>query len=231
MRLMLISDIHGNLPAMQAVFRHLSGNFGNVDYVICAGDFVGIGPFPNEVCDFMRGITKLLAVKGEFDQALIDGNFRGIDPVLVDTLNWTKQIITSKNMDFICDLDGYKSLKLDRFKVLLLHGSPDDYLNGEISKMESLEKIQKYFEETQADIIICGQGHIPFVKDFNGHFIINPGSVGQPKDDISKASYVFVDTDNMEISFQRVKYNINQVLDRMKENKFSETLVNNFYLL
>ncbi|MCK4635026.1 MAG: metallophosphoesterase family protein [Candidatus Aenigmarchaeota archaeon] len=231
MRLMIISGIYSNFPALQSVFQHLNKNFGAVNYILCAGDVVGIGPYPNEVCNFLRGIEHVVSVKGDFDQAVVDGNLRGIDPLLAETMKWTREVISKDNMDFLCDLDGYRSLKLGRFNVLLLHGSPADYLNGEITKMESLENIQKHFEDTGADIIVCGQGHLPFVKEHNNKFIINPGSVGQPKDDISKASYVFVDTDTMEISFQRVKYRVNLVLDKMKEEKFSETIINNFYLV
>jgi len=231
MRLIALSDVHANLPALQAVLQHMTENFGSVDHVLCAGDLVGIGPFPNEVCDILREMKNLIAVKGEFDQAVIDGNTGGIDPLLAETIEWTRAVISEKNMDFICELDGYKALKLGQFKVLLIHGSPKDYLNGEIIKMETLENLQKYFETTEADIIICGQGHIPFVKDYNGRFIINAGSVGQPKDDNSKASYAFVDTETKEINFQRVRYNLRPILEKMKEEKFSEILINNFYFL
>ncbi|UCG95340.1 MAG: metallophosphoesterase family protein [archaeon] len=231
MRLIAISNVNSNLPALQAVFNHLSQNIGSVNYVLCCGDVVGIGPYPNGVCSLLRGIKNFVGVKGDFDQAVIDGNMRGIDQLVGETVDWTRKVLNKENMDFLANLDGYRTLKLGRFNVLLLHGSPDDYLNGEISKMETLENINKYFEDTGADMIVCGQGHTPFVKDFNNKFIINPGSVGQPKDDITKSSYVYVDTDTMEISFQRVRYNLNAVLDKMKEEKFSETIINNFYLV
>lgn len=231
MRLVLISNINSNFPALKAVFDHVHQNFGQVDYILCAGDIVGIGPYPNEICSYLRGINNFVGVRGDFDQAVVDGDTRGIDQLLGETVKWTRRVLKKENMVFLADLDGYKTLKLGRFNVLLVHGSPDDYLNGEITKMETLEKIHRYFEDTQANIIVCGQGHVPFSKDYNNNFIINPGSVGQPKDDIDKASYVYVDTDNMEISFQRARYNINAVLDRMKEEKFPEAIINNFYLV
>ncbi len=231
MRLMAISDVHSNLPALQACFQHLSRNFGSVDYVLCAGDLVGIGPYPNEVCQMLGGIENLIAVKGEFDQAVIDGNVKGIKPLLAETIKWTRSVISEKNMDLLCGLDEYRSLELRSFNVLLLHGSPENYLNGEIAKMESLENLQKYFEKTDADIIICGQGHVPFVKEFNNKFVVNAGSVGQPKDNVSRASYVFIDMDTMEISFQRVPYDINSVLEKMRQERFPNTIISNFYLI
>lgn len=231
MRLLVIASINSNFPALQSVFQHLYQNFGEVNYILCAGDVVGIGPYPNEVCEMMGKLGRLIAVKGDFDQAVIDGNLRGIDPLLGDTITWTRKVISKKNIGFLSGLDGYRTLKLDRFNALLLHGSPEDYLNGEISKMETLENINRYFESSHADIIVSGQSHIPFVKEYNGKFIISPGSVGQPKDDVTKASYVYVDTETMEINFQKARYDVNQVLDKMKDEKFSETLINNFYLI
>ena len=231
MRFMVVSDIHANFPALQSVFRDLKQNFGQVEYVLCAGDFVGIGPYPNEVCDIMRGIKSLVPVKGEFDQAVLDGDTGGMNDILAKTVGWTRKVMTEDNLDFLYDMDGYRTLKLGSFNVLLLHGSPDNYLNGEISKMVSLERLQKYFEESKADIIVCGQGHVPFVKEYNGKFVINAGSVGQPKDNFNKSSYVFVDTDNMEIKFRRVNYNVNVLLDKMKKENFPESLINNFYMI
>lgn len=231
MRLLIMASVNSNLPALQSVFGHLYQNFGQVDYVLCAGDLLGIGPYPNEVCEAMEKIGNLVAVRGDMDQAVVDGKLGGIDSLVRETIEWTRKVISKKNMEFLSELEGYRTLRLDSFNVLLLHGDPDDYLNGEINKMESMEKIHKYFEESHADIIVCGQSHVPFVKEYNGKFIISPGSVGQPKDEVTKASYVFVDTQTMEISFQKVLYNLNEVLDKMKNEKFSNTLINNFYLV
>lgn len=227
---MVISNIYSNLIALRAVFKHVSDNFGTPDYLLCAGDFVGIGPHPNEVCDKLRGIKNLIAVKGDYDQAVVDGDFYGLDSLTAETLDWTSKIISKKNMEFLSDLDGYNALKIGSLNILLLHGSPDDYIKGEISKMVKLEKLQDYFDNTDADMIICGQGNRPFVKEFNRKFIVNPGSLGQKSENPSMASYVFVDTDNMEISFQKVNYDLDSLLRSMREKKFPKALINKFYL-
>ncbi|HDI02761.1 MAG TPA: metallophosphoesterase, partial [Candidatus Aenigmarchaeota archaeon] len=208
MRIVIFSDIHANLPALERVLESIRDKYGNPDYMLCAGDLVGIGPFPNEVCSVLRKIKNLICVKGDFDQAVIDGNLKGFDPILGDTIRWTREVLTEENMDFLFDLDGYRAIKLGGFNVLLLHGSPEDYLTGKIVKMEPLENLQRYFESTNADIIVCGHGHIPFFKEFNGRYVINPGSVGQPKDNVKKACYVFMDLATREMVFERVDYNI-----------------------
>ena len=97
--------------------------------------------------------------------------------------------------------------------------------------MEPLENLQRYFESTNADIIVCGHGHIPFFKEFNGRYVINPGSVGQPKDNVKKACYVFMDLATREMVFERVDYNINELFEKMEKENFPEILIKNFHLL
>jgi len=229
MRLMVISDIHANLPALQAVFKDLKHNFGLVDYVLCAGDLVGSGPYPNEVCEALRNLKNLISVKGELDQAVVDGNLKGLDGMTAETIKWTRKIITEDNVEFLDLLDDYRALKIGGFKIFLVHGSPSNFLNGKISKLESLESMEKYFQDTGADIIICGQTHIPFVKELYGKYIINAGSVGLPRDRNPRACYVFIDLDNMEINFRRVSYDLDSLVRKMRELNFPEALIDQFY--
>jgi len=226
---MIISDIHANLPALEAVFRDLKHNFGSVDYVLCAGDVVGLGPYPNEVIDALKNLKNFISVKGAMDQAIVDGNTKGFDGMDAESIKWTRKILTEDNIDFLDFLDDYKAIKIQGFKIFLVHGSPADHLNGRISKLESLEKMEKYFQDTDADIIICGQTHIPFVKEHYGKYIINAGSVGLPKDGNPKACYVFVDLENMEISFRRVSYDMDSLARKMKDLNFPEALIDKFY--
>ncbi|MCD6477916.1 MAG: metallophosphoesterase family protein [Candidatus Aenigmarchaeota archaeon] len=229
MRLMIISDVHANLPALQAVFKDLKHNFGLVDYVLCAGDLIGYGPYPNEVCDAMRRLKNLISVKGELDQATIDGNLKGLEGTAAESIKWTRKVITQENLDFLDFMDTYRALKIQGLKIFLVHGSPSDFLNGRISRLETLENLENYFQITGADIIISGQTHIPFVKELYGKYVINAGSVGMPTNENPKASYVFMDLDNMEINFRRVGYDIDSVVERMRELNFPEAIINRFY--
>lgn len=226
---MLISDVHANLPALEAVFKDLSHNFGKADYILCAGDLVGMGPFPNEVCNSLKSMKNFISVRGECDQGLVDKKFIITDPLIADSIRWTSNILTKDNLNFLNSLRKYSALKLEGFNIFLVHGTPENYLNGIISKTESINVLEKYLKETEADILVCGQTHIPFVKEINGKYIINPGSVGQPRDGNPMASYVFVDVDNMEINFRRVAYDIESVIRRGRRFMFPESLLNGFY--
>ncbi len=229
MRLMIISDIHANLTALEAVFRDLKHNFGTVDYILCAGDLVGLGPYPNETINALKNLKNFISVKGSIDQAVVDEKFKGFDGMEIESIKWTRKVLTDDNIDFLDFLDDYKAIKIQGFKIFLVHGSPENHLNGRISKLESLEKMEKYFQDTGADIIVCGQTHIPFVKELYGKYIINAGSVGLPKDENPRACYVFVDLENMEINFRRVSYDVDSLARKMKELKFPEALIDKFY--
>ena len=226
---MLISDIHANLPALEAVFKDVAHSFGKVDYVICAGDIVGMGPFPNEVCESLKDMEKFISVRGECDQAVIDKKLTGIDPSISESINWTIKNITKSSLSFLNSLDDYSPLKLMGFNIFIVHGSPENYLNGMISKIEPTDTLRKYLVDTNADIMICGQTHVPFVKEIDGKYIINPGSVGQPKDGNPASSYAFIDINNMEISFRRVSYDIESLIKRAKRFRFPENLLDRFY--
>lgn len=226
---MLISDVHANFPALKAVFKDLSHYFGPVDYILCAGDLVGVGPFPNEVCNSLKRLKNFISVKGECDQAAIDGKFKGIEPAIAESIRWTTKNLTEENMNFLSSLEDYAALKISGFRIFLVHGSPDNHLNGVIRGVEPSETLKKYLEETEADMIVCGQTHVPFIKEINGKYIINPGSVGEPRDGNPAASYVFVDIDNMEINFRRVSYNVEEITQMAKRLLFPEDILDRFY--
>ncbi|MCD6367963.1 MAG: metallophosphoesterase family protein, partial [Candidatus Aenigmarchaeota archaeon] len=191
MRLMLISDIHANLPALKAVFEDMKHYFGSADYVISAGDIVGIGPFPNGVCNALRHLKNFMSVRGECDQATLDGKYAGIELSIAKSIEWTRENISEENLIFLDSLETYLALDLEGFKIFVVHGSPENPLGGMISGAEPIGNLNRYFSKTNADIIICGHTHIPFVKEINGKYIINPGSVGEPRDGNPAASYTF----------------------------------------
>lgn len=226
---MLISDVHANSIALEAAFKHLDHNYGPVDYVLCAGDLVGIGPSPNKVCTSLRKMDNFIGVRGRYDQAVIDKDLTNIPSNILRSVSWAIKSISKENLNFLKSLKNYLGVKLAGFRIFLIHGSPENPLGGMISKVESRGKLEKYLDETDADMIVCGQTHVPFIKEVGSKYIINPGSVGQPKDRNPAASYVFVDIDNMEIDFNRVSYNVEDVARRAKKLRFPEELLNKIY--
>ncbi len=109
------------------------------------------------------------------------------------------------------------SLDAGDIRMVVCHGSPSDHLWEYVRPMEALYRAKGFFETTGADLLILGHTHIPFIHRFGGRVILNPGSVGQPRDGDPRASYMLVDIDDgsIEVTHRRVEYDIDEVASRI----------------
>lgn len=232
MRQALISDIHGNLEAFQAVLADIATQ--NVDEVMCLGDVVGYGPNPCECLDLVMKKT-VLTIMGNHDQAaLFDPE--GFNQVARQAIYWTRDCldqgpsnVVNKRWDFLSELP--KMHVNDKF--LYVHGSPRDPTNEYVfpefiydkNKMDSIfNRVTQY----------CFQGHthMPGVFTTDLEFIrpdacdyvfplgrekimVNVGSVGQPRDEDNRACYVIVDHAAKKIFFRRVPYDFNKTIEKI----------------
>jgi predicted phosphodiesterase len=228
MRWLLISDIHANLPALESVLKRAS-QIG-YDRIMCAGDIVGYYPWANEVCDWVRENVDL-CVMGNHD-AIIAGL---VSPEYFNgwartAILWTMEHLTETNKEFIKNLP----LKLEfPENNCLVHDTP-------VAPMSMYYITDPYdavevFRKTDYRITVYGHTHIPAAFVFNGaqvmgikpkdlfplrgdwRYLINPGSVGQPRDGVPKASFAVWDTDESVIYFERVEFDIDAVVKKMKE--------------
>ncbi|MDI6806417.1 MAG: YfcE family phosphodiesterase [Candidatus Aenigmarchaeota archaeon] len=229
MKVAVISDIHANLEALKAILEDVEKE--NVEAIICLGDFVGICTSPNEVCEILKGRENLVAVKGDYDQAVITGEVIGFDNLSRKSIEWTKRKITEINLKFLQALNNFEGRRLKEYNILILHGSPDNYLGGHIYDDTPQEKLEEFFRKTEADIILAGNTHIPFIKKFEKKFVINPGSVGQPRDGDNRASYAILEIENSEIrvKIKRISYNIKKEIEKMKSEKLPSGLGERLY--
>jgi diadenosine tetraphosphatase ApaH/serine/threonine PP2A family protein phosphatase len=222
----VISDVHSNLPALEAVLEAL----GPVDALWCLGDFVGYGPWPNECIERIRE-QNTFAIAGNHDLAVIG-------MISTDYFNqhaamaalWTAQQLTEVSWDFLASLDSKTVVS----GVTLAHGSPRDpvweYLLSAAGAEESFQTLTTPF-------CLVGHSHVPclFVQPQGEHAagsymeadtsytlgpalcIANPGSVGQPRDRDPRAAFLIYDTDARRIEWQRVPYDVERVQARMHE--------------
>jgi predicted phosphodiesterase len=228
----LISDIHANLEALEAVLKDISER--GIKEIYCLGDMVGYGPNPNECVDLVIAKCQV-AILGNHDQAVLfdPENF---NPLALQAAYWTRSELESgsggsravaKRWEFIGELPRLK----DEGEFLFVHGSPRDPTNEYVfpedvyntRKMESLfGKVKRY----------CFQGHthLPGVFTDRGEFyspsevghlyqltdqkvMINVGSVGQPRDGDNRACYTIIDGD--QIHFVRVNYPFDQTASKI----------------
>lgn len=201
MRLAVISDIHSNLHALNAVIETIQGY--KVDLVACAGDIVGYGAFPNECCEILKGISNHV-VFGNHDIAALTEDTTWMNPDAAKAALWTARTISNSSRQYLESLKIETILESNKTKTRIFHGSP----RSVVEYVYEEDAGEDMLDAEEVDLLVLGHTHVPFVKSFGDRLIVNPGSVGQPRDHDSRASWALVDTESKTCSIQRVKYDI-----------------------
>lgn len=222
-RLIILSDIHGNLSALESVINDFEERGLQPDAIALLGDIINYGMRPNEVIERLEEIAKIYEIKvnifGNHEKALIDG-----DTTHFSTdrgrrvLEYTRDQLTEKSMIYITSSmkrEGYMEYEDFGKKFLFIHGNIDDPYWGKLNNATvDNPRYAKY------DYVISGHSHIPHLIE---HFFnvenpeyrnrkrtvfLNPGSVGQPRNHNSKAQYLFVDIEKEIFQFNSVRYDV-----------------------
>ena len=215
MTYLILSDIHGNWEALQAVLADAAGSY---EVILNCGDMVGYGPDPNAVTEWCRAHTATV-VRGNHDKvcATLD-NLEWFNPVAAQSAEWTHHELTLDNLAWLRSLPA-GPLFVDG--VELVHGSPvdeDEYLiNPEEIRDAArfLDRQIAFFGHThvQGCYLITPRGvrriaHNPVDLDPDSRYMINPGSVGQPRDRNPRAAYALYDGQRRFVELRRVEYDI-----------------------
>ncbi len=233
MRVLVISDIHANYTALEAVLK----DAGEVDEIWCLGDLVGYGPDPNAVVEEVRQMKNLTCLLGNHDVAVIGRiPFEAFNGDARRTLEYHEKVLSADNMDFLRALP--QNLKV-REDASLVHGSPRDSVWEYI--LNSLSA-RLNFDHFTTPWCMVGHSHLQCMFRHNAEndrvslepirpgevvnlkprLIMNPGSVGQPRDRDPRAAYAIYDTEAKTWEPRRVKYNIEDVQKRIREAKLPE---------
>lgn len=225
MRILVISDIHSNLSALQAVLEKC----GRYDAVWCLGDLVGYGPDPNECIAKVRSLPNLHCVLGNHDAAVLGRmNEATFNHEAGLAINWTRRVLSAESQSFLTSLAETDVIE----DVTLVHGSPRnpvwEYLTDYPTALQTFP-----FYKTR--LCFVGHTHVPalweenpgehspaLLHDFlriniSGRCILNPGSVGQPRDHDNRASFALFDNVQSTWELRRVEYDIASVLERVKK--------------
>jgi putative phosphoesterase len=221
-RLAIISDIHGNLPALEAVLADIQAL--GIIAIYHLGDLVGYNPFPNETVSLVSE-QRISGITGNYDQAVLGrvpdpvGEFLNakITPMGREIYAWTVREVNNPSRDFLAAQPWQRSLSLGRWRLLLTHGSPrqiKDYVRP--SWPDAM--VGDLLSEVKEDIVLTGHTHIPVVRQVNGKCLINPGSVGFPKDGNPLAAYALLELDReLKVTIRRVTYDINRTIQAIIE--------------
>ncbi len=220
MRIALISDIHSNWEALQAVWREVK----RADAILCMGDLVGYGASPNEVVEFVREQMKkrtFLCVRGNHDNAIAFGLDWGFNPYAREAVRWHQRVMSIENLEFLRKLPVRQLFTDDTGRsYLLIHGSPRAPLYEYLFPWLPESEFRAVLSYIKQDDLLVGHTHVPMLKLIDSRRIINPGSVGQPRDGDWRASYGVIDTgeeppDNVE--FYRVEYDVEESVRKIVE--------------
>jgi diadenosine tetraphosphatase ApaH/serine/threonine PP2A family protein phosphatase len=218
MKAAIIGDIHSNLEALQAVIKDIKKR--RIKSILCVGDLVGYGANPNECIEICLREAKAI-VAGNHDWATIDKtDVSTFNPVAAAAIRWTQQNIRKENIEKLKTLELHANVN----SLLLVHASPHQ---PEAWKyLLSLEEFEREFSFFEEKYCFIGHSHIPSAafQDANGYsdflqenpfpliknrkYIVNVGSVGQPRDLDPRASYAIYDGNNNTIEIVRLEYNI-----------------------
>ena len=217
MRYALFADIHSNLEACQAVLEAIKKE--KIDEFVCAGDIVGYGADPGECISLIRSISPVIvsgnhdwSIAGKFDIACF--NIYAKEAIL-----WTRENLTQVDKDYL----GCLGLIQSKDTFILVHGSLDQ--PEEFRYILDVQTAEPSFRLLEKEILFVAHSHIPFVLGMKQEkvrylspgpltlskeekYIINVGSVGQPRDGNYRACYVVYDSESNKLEFKRVEYDI-----------------------
>ena len=225
MRYLILSDLHSNDEALAAVFENLRGS--RYDRVVVLGDLVGYGADPNAVIDRIRRLRrKKYLVRGNHDRVASGKDPGGLfNPIALYAARWTGEVLTPLNHRFLEDLP-VGPLEIDDAFVIC-HGSPLD----EDAYIFSDTDAAWNFRSLRLDLCFFGHSHIPSIFELEPdgirvavvrgeherlplqpgrRYLVNPGSVGQPRDRNTAAAYAIYDAEKRVVEFERVPYDTAQ---------------------
>jgi diadenosine tetraphosphatase ApaH/serine/threonine PP2A family protein phosphatase len=224
MKVIVISDIHGNLEALNKVLEYINNLEGEIR-VVCLGDIVGYGPNPAECFKIVESLTNKICL-GNHEDSILDTDYDyQITTHARAAIRWTRGILGEEIKDTIKKLP----LQIEEDNVLYAHASPDEpmlwkYITNAGNAYSSLV-------EMKHSLCFVGHSHIPGVYAYQkiqrdgkkiviskeGKTIVNVGSVGQPRDDSPMLSFAIFDDNNWEVEIIRQKYNYQETMAKIEK--------------
>lgn len=206
MRVAIVSDIHANWQALEAVLEDIKKQ--GCEKVLCLGDLAMAGPQPRVVIDYVRGQANWTVIQGNTDKLIGDFSPQIIDkmksafPVMANALLDDVLVLEEDKKEYLKNLPAQMNLEIEGVKILMVHGSPRRN-NEDILPDMPLEQIQEILEGVDADLIFCGHTHVPCGYQTNKkQTVVNVGSVGRPMTENPQSCYVVANFENGGFSIE-----------------------------
>lgn len=206
MQVGLISDIHGNLPALESVLEDMP----SLDTIVCAGDVIGYNPWPAACVEKIREVADI-TVMGNHDRMVRTPHEYGSNHMAEAGLEFANEQLSNRQLKWLDDRPRKATFVDDQF--LLVHDHPttvDEYVYP-----VEFDKLRCYLDNYRG--LVLGHTHMPHEQTIDDRIITNPGSVGQPRDKDPRAAYAILNTDSGDVELKRTSYDIDRVISRIEE--------------
>ena len=240
MRYLVLTDIHGNTDALDAVL----GAAGDVGGHLVLGDVVGYGAGPNEVIATIRALEPDAIIRGNHDKVIAGLEVpESFNPYALQSASWTADTLTPEHRKWLADLPQGPVIVDDRVEIC--HGMPGD----EDEYLFTPGDAVRAFETTRRPLCLFGHTHVPacyilssetpdvmtvedvargrgleLTLDDARRFVVNPGAVGQPRDGDPRAAYAIYDSEARTLSLQRIEYDVERAQQRIREAGLPDVL-------
>lgn len=226
MRIILTADIHGNLPALEAVLEHGYGQGGNRLWDL--GDQVGYGAFPDEVVSLIARSANR-AVIGNYDRKVLKIEKKSQkwrdkkNPVKLFAFEWAHSQLSRRNRRRLGNLPKTCEFELEGYRINLSHKGPR-IDKKPLKPGRGRKKFARAANDDDRDIYVFGHTHIPYARKVENTWFINPGSVGRPDDGDRRASYAMLILENgtASVHHYRITYDVERAVQKAQECKLPE---------
>lgn len=236
MKIAVISDIHANLPALMSAMADARQRGAGI--IAGAGDWVGYGPCPAEVVDYLRD-NAIPCISGNYDIKVLLAKDNPLHfkckmkPYKWEVLDWTLNRLDDRHVKWLANLPGILDIEpVPGNRVMICHGWPHDN-EGRIYPDITSDRLRFLTRDNVPRVLVAGHTHVPFVKRLDGCLVVNAGSAGQPVDGDQRPSYCLLNlTPEADPSAQiiRFEYPLIKLLDIMSKTDLPEWLIQDFAL-
>lgn len=217
MRILLVADIHSNWPALKAIQE-------TFDACLVLGDIVDYGTDPGPCVDWVRK-NATYAIRGNHDHAVVQqvaaraGN--GLKGLAAAARPMQRKLLDASQLKYLSKLPVTQSFRIDGRSFLMVHATPRDPLDEYLA--DDPAQWRDVLRTVDADFVCVGHTHLPFEIEVDGIRVVNPGSVGQPRDGDPRCSYATIE-DGL-VQFHRVDYDISETIRQMRSTGMDASAV------
>ena len=230
MKFGIITDIHNNAVALKEVLEKLKDE--NCDKIICCGDIIGIGPYPEETVHMVMKIPDLIAVQGNHEGYLLGGlpseynddlKAENMDPSEFEYHKWEHSLLSKSSVKFLSELPYKRDFFAENKKISVMNycmNEKNKYVNYTPNPDD--KGLENMFADCTADIIIYGHDHSRTVKEAGGKWYINVGSLGCPSTErnIARAGILEISGNDVSVNTIDIEYDVSKVIDEINRINF-----------